>query len=66
MASLDCAVQSVLAAQEGALHFQIGMAVAAKALGAARQQGEAVQGMLEDAVQLSKAAGAGENFDAQA
>jgi hypothetical protein len=66
MSSLDPAVQGVLAAKEGALQSQIGFAIAAKTLGAARQQGEAVQALLDQAVELSKAAGSGENFDAQA
>jgi hypothetical protein len=65
MSSLDPAIQSVLAAREEALSSQIGFAVAAKSLDAARQQAEAVQGLLDQAVQLSKAAGSGENFDAQ-
>jgi hypothetical protein len=66
MSTLDPAVQSVIAAREGALASQVGFAVAAKSLDAARQQAEAIQGLLDEAVQLSKAAGAGENFDAQA
>ncbi len=66
MSGIDCAVQSVLSAKQGALHNQISMTVAAKQLNAARQQGDAMNAILEQAVQLSKTVGAGEGFDAQA
>jgi hypothetical protein len=66
MNSLDPAVQSLLSAQQGALRNEIAFAAAAKQFDAARQQGDAVNALLEQAVQLSKAAGAGERFDAQA
>jgi hypothetical protein len=66
MSGIDCAVQSVLNAKQDALHNQISIAVAAKQLDAVRQQGDAVNALLQEAVQLSKALGAGENFDAQA
>jgi hypothetical protein len=66
MSGIDCAVQNVLNAKQDALQQQISITVAAKQLDAARQQGDAVNALLQEAVQLSKAAGAGENFDAQA
>lgn len=66
MSSIDPAIQSLLNAQQGALQNQIGFAVAAKQMDAAKQQGDAMNALLEKAAQLSKAIGAGENFDAQA
>ncbi len=65
MTALDPAVQSVLAAKQGALQHQIAMTMAAKQLDVAEQQGAAVNALLDQAVQLSKAIGAGQNFDAQ-
>ncbi|MBW3597997.1 MAG: hypothetical protein KY475_12060 [Planctomycetes bacterium] len=66
MSSLDPAIQSLLSAQQGALRNQVAFTVAAKQLDATRQQGDAANALLEQAVQLSKALGAGENYDAQA
>lgn len=63
-ASLDPAVSSLLAAQENAVKTQINYAVAGKQLDAARQQGEAVNQLLEQAAQLSKSLTSGQSFDA--
>jgi hypothetical protein len=66
MCSVDGAIQSVLAAQQGALQSQISAAVAAKQVDAVEQQGEAVNAMLEAAAELSKSLTSGKQFDALA
>lgn len=68
----DPAIQSVLAAQQGALWSQIQATLAAKQLSAARQQGAAIIELLNAAAgngntpRLGKAPGSGANFDALA
>lgn len=66
MSGIDCAVQSVLRANQGALHNQVSITVAAKQLNVTRQQGDAMNAILEQAVELSKTVGSGQGFDAQA
>ena len=66
MPSIDSAISSVLAAKENAVKSQVSFAVAAKQLGAFKQQGEAANQLLQAAVQLSKSVGVGGRFDAQA
>lgn len=63
MSSIDPAVMSVIAAKNSALKSEIGFAIAAKQLNAARHQGEAVNQLLKDAAQLSRAIGKGAGFD---
>jgi hypothetical protein len=64
MSSSAC--DSLTQAQQGALRFQIDVAVQKKQLDAAKQQGAAAIELLQAAVQLSKAADKGEAFDASA
>ena len=58
------AVNSVLGAQKSAVDTQIQFALAKKQLDNIEQQGAAVNQLLQSAVQLSKAAGRGDGFDA--
>ena len=58
------AADSVTQAQQGALRFQIDVALQKKQLDAAKQQGAAAVALLEAAVELSKAVGKGAGFDA--
>jgi hypothetical protein len=62
--SLDPAVSSVLAAKENAMRSQINYAVAAKQLDATKQQGDAINQLLEQSAQLSKSLTSGQGFDA--
>ena len=55
---------SVTQAQQGAMRFQVEVAVQKKQLDAAKQQGAAAVALLEAAVELSKAVGKGAGFDA--
>ena len=64
MSSIDSAIGSVLAAKDSAVKSQIGFAVQAKMLTASKQQGEAVNQLLQAAAELSKAVGKGLRFDA--
>lgn len=66
MSSIDSSVAGVLAAQQAAVQSNIATTVAAKALDAIEQQGQAAVELLEGAVQLSKEAGKGERLSAQA
>lgn len=66
MTSIDSSVAAVLAAQQGALQSNLATAVAAKALDAVEQQGQAAVELLEGAVQFSKEAGKGAKVDSQA
>ncbi len=58
------AASSVSSAQSDALSQQIGIALLKKQQDAAKQQGAAVVQLLQDAANISKAAGKGEGFDA--
>ena len=58
-------VQSFMSAQQSAVSQQVQTAVVKKSLDASKAQGEAVVALLQDAVQLSKAVGKGESFDAE-
>jgi len=60
------AVNSVIQSQQGSLAMQIQTALMGKQLSAMEAQGKAVVEMLDAAVQLSKAVGRGETFDATA
>jgi hypothetical protein len=62
----DPAIQSVLAAQQGALQSQIQVALAAKQLTAIKEQGAAIVQLIEAAAATSKAMGQGAHFDRQA
>lgn len=62
----DPAIQSVLAAQQGALQAQIQMALASKQLSAAKQQGQAIVQLISAAANVGKAIGSGASFDAHA
>jgi hypothetical protein len=62
----DPVIQSVLAAQQGALQAQIQMAIASKQLGAAKQQGQALVELISAAANVGKAIGSGASFDAHA
>jgi hypothetical protein len=62
----DCATSSVSSAQQAALQFQIGVAVARQQQDAAKVQGDAVIQLLQAAAALSKSTTSGGNFDAQA
>ena len=66
MSTIDSSVTGVLAAQQAAVQSNIATAVAAKALDAIEQQGQAANALLEGAVQLSKEVGKGERVDTQA
>ena len=65
MSSIDGAIGSVLAAQSGAIKSEIAGAVAGKQLDALKQQGEAAAQLVENAAQVGKAVGKGQNFDVQ-
>ncbi|MBX3424931.1 MAG: hypothetical protein KF688_04560 [Pirellulales bacterium] len=64
MCSADCAIEAVLSAQASAVHQQIGYALAAKSLEAAKAQGAAVSQMLASAAQIGKAVDKGAQLDA--
>jgi hypothetical protein len=64
MSSIDGAISSVLAAKAAAQRTEIAYAVQAKAMDAAKQQGEAAVELLEQAAQLAKSLNSGTNFDA--
>ncbi|MHB8970513.1 MAG: hypothetical protein ACYC3X_10480 [Pirellulaceae bacterium] len=66
MSGIDSAVNSVLAARQGALRTEINIAVAAKQLDAQQMQGEAVVKLIDTAAQLIKEAGKGANVDSLA
>lgn len=66
MTSIDPAISGLLAAKDSAVKTQIGFAVAAKQLDASRQEGEAVNQLLQAAARMSKAIGKGDGFDANA
>lgn len=65
---MDCSscASCVSQAQQSALQMKIGVAVYKQQLDATRQMGESVTALLDAAVQLSREAGKGEVFDAQA
>ena len=63
MSSLDAAVSSVLASKEAAINTQIAVEIVGKRLDAQKQEGEAVNQLLESAAQLSKALGKGAGID---
>jgi hypothetical protein len=64
--SIDPAISSLLAAQEGATRTQIQFAVAAKQLNLQEQQGAAMNELLEQAAALGKSLAGGQSFDAVA
>jgi hypothetical protein len=64
MSSVDSALGGVLAARESAIMNQIAFAVQAKALDAAKEQGQAAVQLVEQAAQVSKAVDSGSGFDA--
>lgn len=64
MSSIDPAISAVLNAKDNALRTQISYAVAGKQQAAAKQQGEAVNQLLEQSAQLSKSLASGHGFDA--
>lgn len=64
MSGLDPAISSLLAAKEQAMRTQVQYAVAGKQLDAAKQQGEAVNQLIEQSAQLSKSLSSGGAFDA--
>ena len=66
MSSLDPAISTVLAAQEGALQSQIQFALAGKALDAAQQNGQTANQLLDAAAQISRSLNTGGSFDGQA
>lgn len=61
---IDPATDSLMQAQQGALHSQISVALQKKQLDALKQQGAALVELLEAAAALSKAVGKGDQFDA--
>lgn len=64
MTSVGDAINSVIQAKSDAVRQQIGISVTAKSLDVSKQQGEAVNQLLDAAASLSKAIGKGQNFDA--
>ena len=62
--ALDPAISSLLAAQEAAVRTQVQYAVAGKQLDASKQQGEAINQLLQQSAQLSKSLSSGASFDA--
>lgn len=66
MSSIDPAVSSVINAQQNALQQKISISVAAKQLDLAKQQGDAMNSLIESAAQSSKSLHSGRQFDAQA
>jgi hypothetical protein len=62
--SADCAIGSVTAAKDAAVKAEIAYTIQAKALDAARQQGDAANQLLAQAAQLSKSLTTGTKFDA--
>lgn len=64
MSSLDPAIEATLAAQNSATQAQIAVALMAKQMTAAKQQGQAAVALLDAAAQMSKALGKGQTFDA--
>ena len=66
MSSIDPAVSSVLSAQQSALQQKISVSVTAKQLDLAKQQGDAMNALIESAGQLGKSLHSGTRFDAQA
>lgn len=62
--ALDPAISSLLAAQEAAMRTQVQYAVAGKQLDASKQQGEAINQLLQQSAQLSKSLSSGASFDA--
>ena len=62
--AIDPAIASVLAAKEAATRAQINYAVAGKQLDATRQQGDALNALLQQSAQLSKSLSSGGGFDA--
>lgn len=62
----DPALQSLLAAQQGALQSQIQFALAAKQLSAIKEQGAAMVQLIQAAAATGKAIGQGAHFDRQA
>jgi len=65
MSSIESALGSVAAAKQASIQTQIGVAVVAKSLDAARLQGDAAVKLIDAAAQLSKALGRGQRFDSQ-
>ena len=63
MSAIPQAAQQLIDAKQNALHQQIGYTIAGKALDVAAQQGEAAVELIEQAAQLGKALGAGDQFD---
>jgi hypothetical protein len=66
MSAIDPAVASVIAVKQSAVQSQIAFALAAKSQNAAKQQGDAIVQLLNDAADFGKALGRGEQFDARA
>ena len=63
MSSIDGAIASVLAAQDSAFRSEVAFTVAAKTLDAQQAAGDAINQLLEQSAQLSKASGKGGSFD---
>jgi hypothetical protein len=57
MSTIDSSISGIIAAQQAEINSKISFAVAAKQLDAYKQQGEAVNSLLDAAVQLSKEPG---------
>ena len=62
--SIDPVISSVVASKNGALRYQVTMAVEAKRLDATEAAGEAIVELLQAAAQMSKSLGKGVKFDA--
>lgn len=60
-----CDCGGVSAAQSGAVSQQIQIAIASKQLSAAKEQGAAVNQLLESAAQIGKSLGSGASLDVQ-
>ncbi len=63
MSSIDSAVSGAVNMKQMALRSEIGIAVAGKLLDAQRMEGDAAVELIENAAQITKAAGKGANFD---
>jgi hypothetical protein len=64
MSSIDSSVRGVLASQQSAMASKISTTVMAKSLDAAKQQGDAMVGLIEAAAELGKSLNSGKTFDA--
>ena len=64
MPTIDPAVSQLMHAQQAALADRVATTVAAKSLDSAKQQGEAMIGLVEAAAELGKSLHTGKLFDA--